>query len=287
MPKRQLTTIGLLVYATILVTSFLHVLEAFLAYSHPVTLGPLTVPGWVSGVGVALGLDLSILYFSYLSVILPGPGALTAKQASRAAMLLVWFAVLYSMVWEHVAAGRWLEAGVGVLLSLFVPLTSLRVGQLLAEIARVPGEALSLTEAAKAVHPGDDPLSGRHTAVHPGDDPLSGRAASVHQGAAQLVRVETHIHTAQDSLKERTDDPRWDGRLRPPFTGVDDERKEAPTLSNPTERAVMRVLQERGYVQLAELMQYLGTSLNQIGEVCGALEARGLIRRRDGGWEAT
>jgi hypothetical protein len=28
MAKRQLTTIGLLVYATILVTSFLHVLEA-------------------------------------------------------------------------------------------------------------------------------------------------------------------------------------------------------------------------------------------------------------------
>ena len=61
MPKRQLTTIGLLVYATILVTSFLHVLEAFLAYSHPVTLGPLVIPGWVSGVGVDLGLDLSIL----------------------------------------------------------------------------------------------------------------------------------------------------------------------------------------------------------------------------------
>jgi len=75
MQKRQLTSIGLFVYATILVTSFLHVLEAFLAYSHPVQLGPLVIPGWIAGVGVAL--------------------------------------------------------------SSFVPLTSLRIGQVLAEVSRM------------------------------------------------------------------------------------------------------------------------------------------------------
>lgn len=282
MPKRQLTTIGLLVYATILVTSFLHVLEAFLAYSHPVTLGPLVIPGWVSGVGVALGLDLSILYFSYLSVILPGPGAHTAKQASRAAMLLVWFAVLYSMVWGHVAAGRWLEAGVGLLLSLFVPLTSLRVGQLLAEITRMPLERAEGSRIATAAGPRlevAEPL-GRtadaafHERSPEGAIPFGAGEARTPQGpalaAAQLVKVETHIHTTEPSIPSR------DGV--PPFT-------ERPRL-NPAERAVLQILQQQGYVQVAELMQQLGMGLNRVGEVCGTLEARGLIRRRDGGWEA-
>jgi hypothetical protein len=251
MAKRQLTTIGLMVYATILVTSFLHVLEAFMAYSHPVTLGSLVIPAWVSGVGVALGLDLSILYFSYLSVILPGSGAHTAKQASRAATLLVWFAVLYSMVWAHVAAGRWLEAGVGAALSLFVPLTSLRVGQLLAEITRMPLERTN--EAGAPEGPG--------------------------LAAAQMVKVETHIHTAgtgeggapQDSL------PLYTERTIP--------YQDIQKLTS-AERAVLKAIEQRGYVRLMELMGELGTGLNHIGEVCGTLEARGLIRRRDGGWEA-
>lgn len=129
MDRKQLTTIGLFVYGTILVTSFLHILDSFLAYSHDVALGPLTIPGWLGGVGVALGLDMAILYFSYLSVALRGqPGAATAKGAANAAMLLVWFAVLHSMVWDHVAAGRWLEVAVGFCLSLFVPLTAHRAG---------------------------------------------------------------------------------------------------------------------------------------------------------------
>ena len=259
MAKRQLTTIGLMVYATILVTSFLHVLEAFLAYSHPVTLGSLVIPAWVSGVGVALGLDLSILYFSYLSVILPGSGAHTAKQASRAATLLVWFAVLYSMVWAHVAAGRWLEAGVGALLSLFVPLTSLRVGQLLAEITRMPLE--------RAVA---EPVGRTNEAAAPEGPGLA---------AAQMVKVETHIHTAgtgeggapQDSV--------------PLYTEQTIPSRDRQRLT-PAERAVLKVIEQRGYVRLVELMGELGTGLNHIGEVCGTLEARGLIRRRDGGWEA-
>lgn len=256
MPKRQLTTIGLLVYATILVTSFLHVLEAFLAYSHPVTLGSLVIPGWVSAVGVALGLDLSILYFSYLSVVLSGSGAVTAKQASRAAMLLVWFAVLYSMVWGHVAAGRWLEAGVGLLLSLFVPLTSLRVGQLLAEINRMPvgePEALRATTLPQT---------------------KEGHAPEGTLAAAQLVKVETHIHTRPEDLPLRQQEPVREGV------------SQTPQL-NASEQAVLRFLQEQGHMQVADLMQHLGVSLNRVGEVCATLEARGLIRRRDGGWEAT
>jgi len=265
MAKRQLTTIGLLVYATILVTSFLHVLEAFMAYSHPVTLGSLVIPAWVSGVGVALGLDLSILYFSYLSVILPGSGAHTAKQASRAATLLVWFAVLYSMVWAHVAAGRWLEAGVGALLSLFVPLTSLRVGQLLAEITRMPLERTNEAGAPEQTIPYRD-----------GQSPYTEGPGLA---AAQVVKVETHIHTAgageggapQDSV--------------PLYRDGQGPYRDMQKLT-PAERAVLQVIEQRGYVRLMELMGELGTGPNRVGEVCGTLEARGLIRRRDGGWEA-
>ena len=273
MAKRPLTTIGLLVYATILVTSFLHVLEAFLAYSHPVTLGSLVIPAWVSGVGVALGLDLSILYFSYLSVILPGSGGHTAKQASRAATLLVWFAVLYSMVWGHVAAGRWLEAGVGALLSLFVPLTSLRVGQLLAEITRTPQERANEAGAPEQTIPYRD-----------GQSPYTEGPGLA---AAQVVKVETHIHTAgageggapQDSAPLYTRDG------QSPYTEQTIPSRDRQRLS-PAEQAVLQVIEQRGYVRVMELMGELRTGMNQVGEVCGALEARGLIRRRDGGWEA-
>jgi hypothetical protein len=278
MAKRQLTTIGLLVYATILVTSFLHVLEAFLAYSHPVTLGSLVIPAWVSGVGVALGLDLSILYFSYLSVILPGSGAHTAKQASRAATLLVWFAVLYSMVWGHVAAGRWLEAGVGALLSLFVPLTSLRVGQLLAEITRMPQERAEAAASEQTIpyRDGQSPYTGPTIPYRDGQSPYTEGPGLA---AAQVVKVETHIHTAgmgeggapQDSV--------------PLYAEQTIPSRDRQRLS-PAERAVLQVIEQRGYVRLVDLMGELGTGMNRIGEVCGTLEARGLIRRRDGGWEA-
>jgi hypothetical protein len=279
MAKRQLTTIGLLVYATILVTSFLHVLEAFLAYSHPVTLGSLVIPAWVSGVGVALGLDLSILYFSYLSVILPGSGAHTAKQASRAATLLVWFAVLYSMVWGHVAAGRWLEAGVGALLSLFVPLTSLRVGQLLAEITRMPLERTNEATAPEQTIPYRD-----------GQSPYTEGPGLA---AAQMVKVETHIHTAgmgeggapQDSVPLYAEPTIPYRDSVPLYTEQTIPSRDRQRLT-PAERAVLQVIEQRGYVRLVDLMGELGTGLNRIGEVCGTLEARGLIRRRDGGWEA-
>ena len=272
MAKRPLTTIGLLVYATILVTSFLHVLEAFLAYSHPVTLGSLVIPAWVSGVGVALGLDLSILYFSYLSVILTGSGAHTAKQASRAATLLVWFAVLYSMVWGHVAAGRWLEAGVGALLSLFVPLTSLRVGQLLAEITRTPLERAEAGAPGQTIphRDGQSPYTGPTTPYRDGQSPYTEGPGLA---AAQVVKVETHIHTAGT------------GEGGAPQDSAPLHTRDGQRLT-PAERAVLQVIEQRRYVRLMELMGELGTGMNRIGEVCGALEARGLIRRRDGGWEA-
>jgi len=281
MAKRPLTTIGLLVYATILVTSFLHVLEAFLAYSHPVTLGSLVIPAWVSGVGVALGLDLSILYFSYLSVILTGSGAHTAKQASRAATLLVWFAVLYSMVWGHVAAGRWLEAGVGALLSLFVPLTSLRVGQLLAEITRTPLERAEAGAPGQTIphRDGQSPYTGPTTPYRDGQSPYTEGPGLA---AAQMVKVETHIHTAGAGEGGAPLHTR-DGQS--PYAEPTIPFRDRQKLS-PAERAVLQVIEQRGYVRLMELMGELGTGLNRIGEVCGALEARGLIRRRDGGWEA-
>ncbi|MCL6528218.1 MAG: hypothetical protein K6T57_15270 [Thermaceae bacterium] len=253
MQKRQLTSIGLFVYATILVTSFLHVLEAFLAYSHPVQLGPLVIPGWIAGVGVALGLDMAILYFSYLSVILQGqPGALTAKRASTAAMFLVWFAVLYSMVWGHLAAGRWLEALVGVALSSFVPLTSLRIGQVLAEVSRMdarPGReeagGVSLEPVSPAPALEERPAAG-----------ATGAAL-----AAQMVRVETHIHTAPTESPEPS--PR-------PYTGMD-----------PVERGVMQALQGMGGMTLSELAEQTGLDGGKLVKACG--QAVGVSRITQGG----
>lgn len=151
MTKLRLLQAGLLVYITILVTSFLHVLHSFLQYSQePIRLGEFTIPGWLGGLGVAIGLDLAVIYFSFVAVVLQGeqkdergnliphPGALSAKQGGVWAMLLVWFAVLYSMVGGHLEAREWVEAGIGLVLSLFVPLTSLRIGQVLGEISKLP-----------------------------------------------------------------------------------------------------------------------------------------------------
>jgi hypothetical protein len=170
MSKLRLLQAGLVVYITILITSFLHVLHAFLAYSDKtIQLGSLSIPGWWSGLGVAIGLDLAIIYFSFVSVFLQtnekdaqgktiqSPGALAARYGATWAMLLVWFAVVYSMVWQHLQAGEWVPAFIGFILSLFVPLTSLRVGQVLGEIAKLPEtetrpqEYLPLTSLARII----------------------------------------------------------------------------------------------------------------------------------------
>lgn len=151
MSKLRLLQAGLFVYVTILVTSFLHVLHSFLQYSQePVRLGDFTIPGWLGGLGVAVGLDLAVIYFSFVAVVLqseqkderghliPHSGAVSAKQGGVWAMLLVWFAVVYSMVWSRVEAGQWVAAFIGFVLSTFVPLTSLRIGQVLGEISKLP-----------------------------------------------------------------------------------------------------------------------------------------------------
>lgn len=151
MTKLRLLQAGLLVYITILVTSFLHVLHSFLQYSQePIRLGEFAIPGWLGGLGVAIGLDLAVIYFSFVAVVLqteqkdeqgnliPHPGALSAKQGGVWAMLLVWFAVLYSMIGTHLESQDWVKAGIGMVLSLFVPLTSLRIGQVLGEISKLP-----------------------------------------------------------------------------------------------------------------------------------------------------
>ncbi|MDX2007426.1 MAG: hypothetical protein SFU83_19485 [Meiothermus sp.] len=139
MNKTILVYVGLMVYVTILVTSFLHVLDSFMLYNtKDIVLNNLVIPGWLAGFGVAIGLDLAVIYFSFVGVL---TGSRIAKQGSVYAMLLVWFAVAYSMVHSHfpaMAAGDSAAAisfWVGLILSMFVPLTGLRVGQVLGELA--------------------------------------------------------------------------------------------------------------------------------------------------------
>jgi hypothetical protein len=134
---------GLGVYVLILVTSFLHTWESYLPYSGTGETDPLVDPR-LEALGVALGLDMAIIYFSFIGVL---RRSRTAKSASVTAMLLVWFAVLASMLGlpERLTAfrpGDWPHLAVGFLLSLFVPLSSLKVGQVLGELvsAREPDE---------------------------------------------------------------------------------------------------------------------------------------------------
>lgn len=133
---------GLGVYVLILVTSFLHTWESYLPYSG--NGADSLVDPRLEALGVALGLDMAIIYFSFIGVL---RRSRTAKSASVTAMLLVWFAVLASMLGLPERLGSatpadWPYLAVGFLLSLFVPLSSLRVGQVLGELvsAREPDE---------------------------------------------------------------------------------------------------------------------------------------------------
>jgi hypothetical protein len=123
---------GLAVYVLILVTSFLHTWESYLPFSQH---GPKLVDPRLEALGVALGLDMAIIYFSFIGVLRQSR---TAKAASVTAMLLVWFAVMVSMLGlpEALKEGDPARNLIGFVLSLFVPLSSLRVGQVLGELAR-------------------------------------------------------------------------------------------------------------------------------------------------------
>jgi hypothetical protein len=123
---------GLFVYVLILVTSFLHTWESYLPFSEH---GPKLVDPKIEALGVALGLDMAIIYFSFIGVLRQSN---TAKAASVTAMLLVWFAVMVSMLGlpEALKESDPAKNVIGFILSLFVPLSSLRVGQVLGELAR-------------------------------------------------------------------------------------------------------------------------------------------------------
>lgn len=136
--NRWLVVWGLAVYVLILATSFLHTWESYLPFSGSAD-QPLVDPKW-EALGVALGLDMAIIYFSFIGVL---RRSRTAKSASVTAMLLVWFAVLVSMLrlpesLTPLLGGDYTHLPtllVGFALSLFVPLSSLRVGQVLGELA--------------------------------------------------------------------------------------------------------------------------------------------------------
>jgi hypothetical protein len=242
MNKRQLIWIGLFVYTTILVTSFLHLLHALLRYSHPVQLGDLMIPGWIGAVGVALGLDMAILYFSYLSVRLRGMGAAMAKQAAVSAMLLVWFAVAYSMVWDHLLAARWADAAVGFILSTFVPLTAMRIGQVLGALSEAPEEETAIQMGVR---------SSQSSSLAP-----PAQAGAV---AAAMVRVENHIHTQAQPGAEAA-------------------------LNGP-ERLVMGLIAQ-GIYDITELAGRTRLQTRDIIGICGALEAKNLVRKTGFGYEA-
>lgn len=144
---RGLVKLGLVIYALTLLTSFMHVWEAYSKFGSEF---PFVSPVWVA-LGVAVGLDLSALYYSYVAVL---TGSKWARTASLLSVLLVWFAVVTSML--HLPDGLPLhQALVGLVLSSFVPVSNLFMGRVLGELARSakevpkPERYVTSEEAAK------------------------------------------------------------------------------------------------------------------------------------------
>ncbi|AYJ74704.1 hypothetical protein phiFa_03 [Thermus phage phiFa] len=128
-----LVRLGLAIYALTLLTSFMHVWEAYSKFGSEF---PFVEPVWVA-LGVAVGLDLSALYYSYVAVL---TGSRLARTASLLSVLLVWFAVVTSML--HLPEGLPLtQALVGLVLSSFVPVSNLFMGKVLGELAKHSAEA--------------------------------------------------------------------------------------------------------------------------------------------------
>ncbi len=143
----MLVRLGLGIYTLTLLTSFMHVWEAYSKFGSGF---PFVESVWVA-LGVAVGLDLSALYYSYVAVL---TGSKLARTASLSSVLLVWFAVVTSML--RLPEGLPLhQALVGLVLSGFVPVSNLFMGRVLGELARSannsakPERYVTSEEAAK------------------------------------------------------------------------------------------------------------------------------------------
>ncbi len=120
----MLIRLGLLIYAFSLFTSFMHVWEVYARFGGEF---PVLDRVWVA-LGVALGLDLTAIYYSYLSVL----GVKTAKVGSYFSVGLVWFAVLISLLTgTHTLS----EKVIVFVLSLFVLASTFFLGRVLGELA--------------------------------------------------------------------------------------------------------------------------------------------------------
>lgn len=117
--------LGLFIYALALFTSFMHVWEVYSRFGGHF---PALDRVWVA-LGVALGLDLTALYYSYLSV----QGIKSARLGSYMAVSLVWFAVLVSLM---TGAQTLLERAVAFILSSFVLVTTFFLGRVLGELSQ-------------------------------------------------------------------------------------------------------------------------------------------------------
>ncbi len=131
----MLIRLGLAIYAITLFTSFLHLWEVYSRFGDNF---PVLDRVWVA-LGVALGIDLAALYYSYLSVI----GVRSAKIASYLAVSLVWFTVLVSLLSN---ANTLTEKAVAIVLSSFVLVTTFFMGKVLGELSDHQEQELDVVE---------------------------------------------------------------------------------------------------------------------------------------------
>ncbi len=135
----MLIRLGLAIYAITLFTSFLHLWEVYSRFGDNF---PVLDRVWVA-LGVALGIDLAALYYSYLSVI----GVRSAKVASYLAVSLVWFTVLVSLLSN---ANTLTEKAVAIVLSSFVLVTTFFMGKVLGELSDRQEQELGVSECRES-----------------------------------------------------------------------------------------------------------------------------------------
>ena len=111
--------VGIIIYSFILLTTFIKTWEIFSVYIHH-----------YFAFGVAIGFDVLVLYYSILSVIYPNKWN---KFTSIASGFLLWVIITLSILkmWEinSIEQLYTIKSFVGVIISLFIPLTSLFLGK--------------------------------------------------------------------------------------------------------------------------------------------------------------
>ncbi|API81820.1 hypothetical protein G20c_12 [Thermus phage G20c] len=122
--RTPLIRLGLGIYALALFTSFMHVWEVYSRFGAHF---PVLDRVWVA-LGVALGLDLTALYYSYLSVL----GVKSARVGSYLAVSLVWFTVAVSL---FSGTQTTTDKVIALVLSTFVLVTTFFLGKVLGELA--------------------------------------------------------------------------------------------------------------------------------------------------------